>query len=177
MLCQEVAPAGHLKPVVAVCPPEEEEIGRALSEGIAGVVLPDDSPWILSAAVHSAYERRLFISPRILTQYQQQLVDMINAPACRQLEALTEREHDVLVCMAQGYSNSGIAKKLHITRATVGSHVLRILRKLNAANRTEAAAVAHQVGLVGSSYADRDSTPSLRASTMKPAAQMSSAVR
>ncbi|MQA10630.1 MAG: hypothetical protein GEU98_19165 [Pseudonocardiaceae bacterium] len=177
-LCHDAGHSGGLKPVVAICQPEEEEIGRALSEGISAVVLVDDSPWHLAAAVHSAFERRLFVSSAILTRYQQQLIDLINSPACRQLEALTEREHDVLVCMAHGYSNSGIAKKLHITRATVGSHVLRILRKLNASNRTEAAAVAHQVGLVGSGpIVERDSGPALRGPALKPGAPLNGVAR
>ncbi|WP_132876800.1 helix-turn-helix transcriptional regulator [Tamaricihabitans halophyticus] len=143
-----------LKPIVAICPADDEEIGRCLAEGIAAIVLPNESPWLLAAAVHAAAARQLFVSPAVLTKHQRQLVDMINTPTCTQLAELTEREHDVLVCMAHGYSNSGIAKKLHITRATVGSHVLRILRKLGAANRTEAAAVAHKVGLVGTSSLD-----------------------
>lgn len=52
---------------------------------------------------------------------------------------LSQREHDVLCCLMAGYSNKRIARKLDVTEATVKVHVKAILRKLNVANRTQAA--------------------------------------
>ncbi len=72
---------------------------------------------------------------------------MINAPARERLNTLTDREYEVLIYTAQGYSNHDIAKKLYIASTTVGSHMLHILRKLDVSNRTEAATVALQAGI------------------------------
>jgi LuxR family transcriptional regulator, regulator of acetate metabolism len=54
------------------------------------------------------------------------------------LALLTSREHEVLRLLAEGASNASIAARLVISEATVKSHVRHILRKLRAANRTEA---------------------------------------
>jgi LuxR family transcriptional regulator, regulator of acetate metabolism len=54
------------------------------------------------------------------------------------LASLTSREHEVLLLLAEGAANAAIAARLVISEATVKSHVRHILRKLRAANRTEA---------------------------------------
>jgi RNA polymerase sigma factor (sigma-70 family) len=64
------------------------------------------------------------------------------------LTALSEREREVLVLLAQGVSNREIAEKLVITEGTVKAHVSNILGKLQAENRTQAANIAHRYGLV-----------------------------
>jgi LuxR family transcriptional regulator, regulator of acetate metabolism len=60
------------------------------------------------------------------------------ARASGPLTLLTSREHEVLALLAEGASNAAIAARLVISEATVKSHVRHILRKLRAANRTEA---------------------------------------
>jgi DNA-binding NarL/FixJ family response regulator len=64
---------------------------------------------------------------------------------------LTTRELDVLRCVADGLTNAEIAKSLFISEKTAGTHVSNILRKLGVARRTEAATVAHRLGLLPSS--------------------------
>jgi DNA-binding CsgD family transcriptional regulator/tetratricopeptide (TPR) repeat protein len=61
---------------------------------------------------------------------------------------LTERERDVLALLTAGWSNKQIGKKLFISPGTAGVHVSNILRKLAVASRSEAAAVANELGLV-----------------------------
>ncbi len=63
-------------------------------------------------------------------------------------EPLTEREYDVLVCMAQGMTNKEIARRLGIAERTVKFHISAILAKLGAGNRTEAVRVAAQSRLI-----------------------------
>lgn len=60
------------------------------------------------------------------------------SPSSGPLTLLTSREHEVLALLAEGASNATIASRLVISEATVKSHVRHILRKLRAANRTEA---------------------------------------
>jgi DNA-binding NarL/FixJ family response regulator len=146
-LCGSPVPRSLLRQVVAVCDGGTDEIGCALSCCVSAVVLMSDSPWEIVGAIHAAASRKLFVSSQILNQYRQQLVEVISSPATRRLDRLTERELEVLISLADGKSNAAIARELFITRATVGSHVLSILRKLEVANRTEAAVMAHKLGL------------------------------
>ena len=63
--------------------------------------------------------------------------------------ALTPREREVLALVADGRTNRQIADELFISEKTASVHVSNILAKLGVANRAEAAAVAHRVGLAG----------------------------
>ncbi|SFB47940.1 DNA-binding response regulator, NarL/FixJ family, contains REC and HTH domains [Amycolatopsis marina] len=146
-LCGDSVPKDLPQPIVAVCD-DEEDVARALEHRASAIVLEDDSPWQTASAIHAAAARELFVSPRVLNHYRRQLLELITSPSSSRIDALTNREHDVLVCLAEGSSNSEIARRLFISRATVGSHVLSILRKLDASNRTEAAALAYRYGLM-----------------------------
>ena len=64
------------------------------------------------------------------------------------IEALSEREMEVLRLLAAGKANREIAEELYVTLHTVKKHITHILGKLGAANRTEAAARARELGLV-----------------------------
>jgi LuxR family maltose regulon positive regulatory protein len=64
------------------------------------------------------------------------------------VEQLTSRELEVLGMLAAGSSNQVIARELVVTVDTVKKHVGHVLSKLGAANRTEAAARARQLGLI-----------------------------
>jgi DNA-binding NarL/FixJ family response regulator len=60
---------------------------------------------------------------------------------------LTDREQEVIVLVAAGWTNQQIADALFITRKTASVHVSNLLGKLGAQNRSEAAAIAHRLGL------------------------------
>ena len=64
------------------------------------------------------------------------------------VEALTERELEVLGMLAAGRSNQAVARELVVTIDTVEKHVSHILDKLGTANRTEAVARARELGLI-----------------------------
>jgi DNA-binding CsgD family transcriptional regulator len=70
------------------------------------------------------------------------------APAEERPFDLTPRELTVLELLAAGRTNRNIAEELFLSRRTVDMHVRNILAKLNAANRVEAAGMAHELGLV-----------------------------
>jgi DNA-binding CsgD family transcriptional regulator len=61
---------------------------------------------------------------------------------------LTQREHEILALLADGRTNRQIAEALFITEGTAGTHVSNILGKLGVRGRTEAAAIAHRLGMV-----------------------------
>src|SRR5581483_529499 len=70
-------------------------------------------------------------------------------PGPERLLGLTRREAEVLRLVARGYTNREIAAELVISVKTAGVHVQHILRKLDAPNRREAAAIAHRLALPG----------------------------
>ncbi len=63
---------------------------------------------------------------------------------------LSEREHDVLMLLAEGLSSAEIAPRLHLSESTVKSHVARIYQKLGASNRAQALVTAMRIGLLSS---------------------------
>jgi DNA-binding NarL/FixJ family response regulator len=70
------------------------------------------------------------------------------APTPAEEAGLTARETEVLALVAEGHTNRQIAEDLFISGKTASVHVSRILAKLGAANRGEAAAIARRLGLV-----------------------------
>ncbi|TMK41349.1 MAG: response regulator transcription factor [Actinobacteria bacterium] len=65
------------------------------------------------------------------------------------MAALTPRERDVLVLLAEGRTNKEVAAALFISDKTASAHVSHILAKLGVRSRVGAVAVAHQVGMAG----------------------------
>ena len=68
--------------------------------------------------------------------------------ALRRIAELSEREREVLVLLGSGQSNAELAKRLFVSEATVKTYVSRLLTKLDLANRTQAAILAHEAGLL-----------------------------
>lgn len=69
-------------------------------------------------------------------------------PSSIQAEHLTDREHQVLVLMAEGLSNKEISTRMAISENTVKFHISSVLGKLGAASRTEAVSIGIRRGLL-----------------------------
>jgi len=63
---------------------------------------------------------------------------------------LSEREHDVLLLLADGLGASAIGERLYLSESTAKSHIARIYQKLGAANRAQALVTAMRIGLLSS---------------------------
>jgi len=119
-------------------------VQRALQAGASGYLLKDVQARDLADAIRAAYAGRSTLA----AEATQALIQTVAQPAAQQGEALSAREHEVLVGLARGLSNGEIAAQLTISTNTVRHHVRNILAKLEVTNRTEAVHVAMQRGLV-----------------------------
>lgn len=127
-----------------------EVIVKYVEAGAAGYVLQADSVEKLLSKIRAAYNSEALVSPRITARLMSRLAELASLQTTlgarsdvkmRGIAALTPREREVLGLIGQGLSNQGIADHLIIERGTVKNHVHNILKKLNASNRREAAAV------------------------------------
>lgn len=120
-----------------------EDVARALRAGADGYLLKDMEPEALIDAVREILEGQLTVSPSLSSAMARALRGQEPAPS--NLDALTERERQILRLIAEGQSNKAIARRLEITDATVKVHVKHLLKKLSMRSRVEAAiwAVKH----------------------------------
>ena len=130
----------------------DEYVHTALENGAVGFLLKDTPPRDLIQAVHTVAEGNAMLAPsvtrRLIAEFAAR--NSTQAVAARtQLEALTDREREVAVAIAQGLSNAEIAKLLFMSEATVKAHVSHVLAKLNLTNRVQAAMLVHDAGLTG----------------------------
>jgi DNA-binding NarL/FixJ family response regulator len=130
----------------------DEYVYAALAAGAAGFLLKDTPPREIAAAVRAVADGTATLSPAVTTKLIDSYVDRAAAPrrqqARRRLAELSEREQAVLRLVGRGESNAVIAKQLFVSEATVKTYVSRLLGKLELANRTQAAILAHEAGLL-----------------------------
>ncbi|MEJ3742554.1 response regulator transcription factor [Actinomycetes bacterium KLBMP 9797] len=127
----------------------DENILHALRAGASGFLLKDTPPARIAEAVRQVAAGEPILSPRITRRLMDRAAVQAGAYARAKtiLAALSPREHDVVVAIAQGHNNTEIAKALNMTLSTVKTHVSHILTKLALDNRTQIALLAHDAGL------------------------------
>jgi DNA-binding NarL/FixJ family response regulator len=125
---------------------DEKNLREAIKAGASGFLLKSEiqDPEILARAIRTVYHGDAFMTPSI------------TAKVLREIRRLTEekkfdltgRERQILGLIAAGRDNRGIAGELGIEIRTVANHISNILFKMNARNRTEAAAIARREGML-----------------------------
>lgn len=125
---------------------EEEKVTAALEAGASGYLLKDAGADEVAAAVRAAHAGEVHLDPAVARLLAQRMRQRRSDPG--PVEALTDREREVIGLLAQGASNKEIASALFITERTARTHVSNILGKLGLASRTQAAlyAVEHHLG-------------------------------
>jgi DNA-binding NarL/FixJ family response regulator len=125
----------------------DERILAAVQAGARGYLLKGVPREELFSAIRVVHQGGSLLQPVVASKLLRQL--QLGAPASRSAAvALTAREHEVLLAVAEGKTNRAIAEELHITERTVKFHVAALLAKLSASNRTEAVRTAHARGLL-----------------------------
>jgi DNA-binding NarL/FixJ family response regulator len=129
----------------------DENAFDALEAGAAGFLVKDTPPTQLLDAIRAAAAGGSVISPATTRRLVDHLVAARIArerPVPPALDALTDREREVLALVARGCSNREISARLHIAELTTKTHVSRVLAKLGVDSRVQAAALAYETGLV-----------------------------
>ncbi|GIH93482.1 response regulator [Planobispora siamensis] len=130
----------------------DDTVFRALEAGATGFLLKDTPPHDLLRAVRLAAAGDSMLSPGVTRR----LIDRLTAEdrtrrrreALDRLRDLTEREREVLTEVGLGHTNADIAARLHMSEATVKSHITRLFDKLSVTNRVQLAIAAFRAGIV-----------------------------
>ncbi|MFL7870545.1 MAG: response regulator [Anaerolineales bacterium] len=124
---------------------DDEMLISAVELGVNGVMLKDAPPEQLLSAIRDVAHGRTSLHPLAAHKLMQKIQQ--SAGPLPEKHVLTDRELDVLRCLAQGMSNNEIALNLSISTRTVTTHVRNLLNKLGLDNRTQAAlyAVEHKI--------------------------------
>ncbi len=130
---------------------DKENVTRALRAGANGFVLKDCRPEELIQAVRAAAAGDAVLSPAVTAHVVRRIRQDDRAAGTREaterVAALTGREREVLAMLGSGLANAQIAQRMGVETGTVKVHVGRILAKLGAANRVQAAIIAYEAGL------------------------------
>ncbi|GAB4433212.1 MAG: response regulator transcription factor [Chloroflexi bacterium OHK40] len=131
---------------------EDERIFPAIKAGALSYLLKDVGPDDLVRAIRAARRGEATLHPSVAARLMSELTGGRSSP----LDLLTEREREVLACIARGMSNAEIADHLIIGERTVKTHVSNILSKLHLQDRTQAALLALRERLVPLEETDRN---------------------
>jgi DNA-binding NarL/FixJ family response regulator len=128
---------------------EDPYVLAVLQAGANGYVLKTASPAEIIQAIRDVYSGKTVVDASLA---QKMVLGMAASKTVRSeaapVEALTERELEVLALVARGYTNKAIGAQLSISDRTVQGHLAHIYDKLNAASRTEAVMRAISLGLI-----------------------------
>ncbi|PNE39908.1 response regulator [Streptomyces noursei] len=127
----------------------DEYLDQALRAGAAGFLLKDNTPAELTRAIRLVHEGHGVLDPTVVRRTLNILTaaPRLTTDEQARLNALSPRERDVLALLSLGLSNAAIAADLHTSESTIKGHVSRIMNKLGADNRVQAARLAYRAGL------------------------------
>jgi len=145
--------AGHegLRVLVLTTFDADEHVVEALRAGASGFLLKDVPPADFVRALRLVAAGEALIAPSVTRRLLDRFAKL-SIPADEvygeRLQALTEREREVLKLVAQGLSNREIAERLVLAQPTVKTHVSHLLLKLDLRDRAQLVVLAYEVGIV-----------------------------
>ncbi|MGG7613920.1 response regulator [Streptomyces sp. ZG43] len=127
----------------------DEYVYRALREGVTGFLIKDTEPEELAHAIRVAARGDALISPSVTRRLIAEFAGRVAPPPPDpRLNALTDREREVLRLVAAGLTNDRIAATLTVSPATAKTHVSRVMTKLGGRDRSQLVVLAYESGLV-----------------------------
>jgi DNA-binding NarL/FixJ family response regulator len=136
-----ITAAGDARVLVVTTYDTDSDILRAVEAGATGYLLKDTPRRELAEAVRAAARGETVLAPPVARK----LMSRVRLPA---VDAPTRRELEVLAEVARGRSNAEIGRALHISEATVKTHLVRVFEKLGVSDRTAAVTTALSQGLL-----------------------------
>lgn len=127
---------------------EDENIFPAIRAGALSYLLKDIDPDALCSAIRRAARKEAVLNPRVASRLMQEVRGGRFERGNNSLNDLSDREMEVLQEIASGKTNAEIAESLFISEKTVKTHITNILSKLHLSDRTQAAVLAWQSGVV-----------------------------
>jgi DNA-binding NarL/FixJ family response regulator len=128
----------------------DEYVYEAMRFGASGFLLKDVRSGELVEAVRTVAAGQALLSPAITRRLIERFV--CAGPAAARppaaVAALTPREREVLLLIAEGLSNAEIAGRLYLSEATIKTHINRLLSKLALRDRVQAVVLAYETGLI-----------------------------
>jgi DNA-binding NarL/FixJ family response regulator len=144
--------AGATRVVILTTYELDEYVFDALAAGASGFLLKAAPPEQLIRAIEVVAAGNALLDPsvtkRLIAEFAKRPELARKRP--KELSTLTEREQEVLLEIARGFTNAEIAGRLHVSETTVKTHVAHVLDKLDLRDRVQAVIVAYEAGLVGS---------------------------
>lgn len=127
----------------------EEYIFEFLQAGASGYLVKQTAPTELVTAIHAVYQGDSFLSPSISKTVISGFVRQSEAIGKDDgYDTLTDREHEILQLLTEGYSTKEVAEQLHISVKTVATHKVHIMEKLNIHSMTELVKYAIRKGVI-----------------------------
>ncbi|ALL75076.1 LuxR family transcriptional regulator [Pseudonocardia sp. EC080610-09] len=129
---------------------DDSYVFEAIRGGASGFLVKDSEPADLIHAIRIVHGGEALLAPAVTrTLIAEFAARSRGGPAASpRLDALTEREREVLAEVAAGLSNDEIAGRLHMSPTTAKTHVSRTMTKLGARDRAQLVVVAYESGLV-----------------------------
>jgi DNA-binding NarL/FixJ family response regulator len=134
-----------LRTVVISSKADQGSIEHAFAAGIAAYCVKSAAPEDLAVAIRQPFEQTIHFAPSRTSPLHHAVPEGSLAASAPEL---TRREAEILMLVAEGYSNSQLARMLWVTEQTVKFHLSNIYRKLSVKNRTEASRWAQRQGLL-----------------------------
>ncbi|GLZ77239.1 DNA-binding response regulator [Actinorhabdospora filicis] len=131
----------HRRVLILTTYETDADILRAVEAGAVGYLLKDSPGVDLVSAIRAAARGETVLAPSVAAR----LMATVRAP---QNDTLSPREVEVLRLVAEGMSNPDIGRRLHISEATVKTHLLRAYGKLGVTDRTAAVMTAIRRGIL-----------------------------
>jgi DNA-binding NarL/FixJ family response regulator len=127
----------------------DDYVYTALKAGASGFLVKDTDPVELIHGVRVTARGDALLAPSVTRRLIAEVASRLKEPPpSAKLDALTDREREVMALVAAGLSNDEIAKRLVVSPATAKTHVSRVLTKLAARDRAQLVVLAYESGMV-----------------------------